>query len=132
MAYTIGKLAKAAGVTLETIRYYQRKGLIEEPVKPLQGYRHYSEQTVQRLHFIKRAQQLGFTLKEINELLFLDSGHCDDVRQLAEQKLQQIEAQINSLTALHGALQDMVSGCGRAKADNRCSVIDALSQNGEK
>lgn len=76
---TIGRLAKAAGVIVETIRYYQRIGLHEEPEKPLNGFRHYPQDTVERVRLIKRAQQLGFSLKEIGELLALDSGRWQGV-----------------------------------------------------
>lgn len=75
-ALTIGRLAAAAGVNVETIRYYQRRGLLDEPNKPFQGYRHYPDDTVKRVRFIKRAQALGFTLEEIAGLLRLDGGDC--------------------------------------------------------
>ncbi len=125
--YTIGQLAEAAGVTVETIRYYQRQKLIEEPKKPLQGYRQYPETTLKRICFIKRAQKLGFTLKEIEELLFLDNAHCNDVRQLAEQKLAQIELQLEGLLALRETLNDMVQCCKKDRQSGRCSIIETLS-----
>ena len=95
--FTIGILAKAAEVNIETIRYYQRVGLITEPVKPLQGYRTYPSETLNRIKFIKRAQQLGFSLAEIAELLELGEGSCNDVRQRAEEKKAHIEQQIHLL-----------------------------------
>ncbi len=81
---TIGKLAKQTEVTIETIRHYQRIGLLTEPAKPDGGYRSYSANAISRIRFIKRAQQAGFTLKEIATLLSLDGAHCADIRQLAE------------------------------------------------
>ena len=127
MKLTIGKLAKEASVTIETIRYYQRKGLLVEPDKPATGYRHYPSEAISRLRFIKRAQQAGFTLKEILELLSLDNEHCQDVQKLAEQKLQQINDQLNDLNALRNALDDLVKGCRQDQSTQHCSLIDALS-----
>jgi MerR family transcriptional regulator, mercuric resistance operon regulatory protein len=82
--HTIGQLAKVAGVNVETIRYYERRGLISQPPKPAEGYRTYPNATLARIFFIKRAQELGFTLKEINKLLSLDESHCSEVQELAE------------------------------------------------
>ena len=128
MKLTIGKLAKQGNVTIETIRYYQRKGLLTEPEKPLTGYRQYPIETIARIRFIKRAQQSGFTLKEIAELLSLDSGHCENVRQIAEQKRQQISEQIKDLTALRNVLDNLVKGCQTDPSTEHCSLIDALSR----
>ena len=87
---TIGRLAKLVGVNVETIRYYQRIGLINEPAAPLNGFRQYPIKTAENITFIKRAQRLGFSLKEIEELLKIGDGHCDDVRTRAEQKRNKI------------------------------------------
>ncbi|WP_419599976.1 MerR family transcriptional regulator [Thiolapillus sp.] len=127
MPLTIGKLAKQAGVTIETIRYYQRKGLLQEPEKPLYGYRQYPPEAVARIKFIKRAQQAGFTLREIAELLSMDSGHCLDVRKMAEQKRQQIDQQIKDLNALRNVLDSLIEGCQSASTAEKCSLIDAFS-----
>ena len=127
MNLTIGKLAKQANVTIETIRYYQRKGLLVEPDKPATGYRLYPPDAIARLRFIKRAQQSGFTLKEIAELLSLDGEHCEDVQQMAEQKRQQIDEQLKDLTALRHALDALVKGCQQDKSTDHCSLIDAFS-----
>jgi len=127
MNLTIGKLAKQANVTIETIRYYQRKGLLVEPDKPDTGYRHYPTAAIARIRFIKRAQQSGFTLKEISELLSLDSGHCEDVQKMAEQKRQQINGQIKDLTALHTVLEQLIQGCQNDQSTEHCSLIDAFS-----
>jgi MerR family mercuric resistance operon transcriptional regulator len=127
MKLTIGKLAKQANVTIETIRHYQRKGLLIEPEKPVSGYRQYSSEAISRLRFIKRAQQAGFTLKEISELLALDNEHCEDVKNLAEQKRQQIDVQIKDLTALRNVLDSLVKGCEKDQSNQHCYLIDAFS-----
>lgn len=94
---TIGRVAHLAGFNVETIRYYQRRHLITEPEKPLDGFRYYPVKTVTRVQFIKRAQRLGFTLRQISELLALGDGQCEDVRTLATQKCADIDAQIDAL-----------------------------------
>jgi MerR family mercuric resistance operon transcriptional regulator len=127
MKLTIGKLAKQANVTIETIRHYQRKGLLIEPEKPVSGYRQYPSEAISRLRFIKRAQQSGFTLKEISELLSLDNEHCEDVQKLAEQKRQQIDEQIRDLTALRNVLDGLVKGCEQDQSNQHCYLIDAFS-----
>jgi len=127
MKLTIGKLAKQANVTIETIRYYQRKGLINEPTKPAIGYRLYPSEAIARIQFIKRAQQSGFTLKEILELLSLDGEHCADIQKMAEQKRQQIDDQLKDLTALRNVLDSLVKGCQQDQSSQHCSLIDALS-----
>ena len=128
MKLTIGKLAKQANVTIETIRYYQRKGLLDEPVKPATGYRLYPPEAISRIQFIKRAQLCGFALKEILELLSMDSGHCTDVRKMAEQKRQQIDDQIKDLSALRDVLDNLVQGCQNNPSLEHCSLIDTLSK----
>ncbi len=127
MKLTIGKLAKQAEVTVETIRYYQRIGMLDEPGKPGSGYRCYPAHAIARIRFIKRAQQAGFTLKEIAQLLSLDADHCADVRKIAEQKCQQIDAQIKDLTALRNVLDALVKRCQSDSSADHCSLIDALS-----
>jgi len=131
MTLTIGKLAKQANVTIETIRYYQRKGLLNEPEKPVIGYRQYPSEAIARIRFIKRAQQSGFTLKEISELLSLNSGHCQDVQKMAEQKRQQIDEQIKDLTALRNVLDGLVKGCQQTQSTDHCSLIDSLSNQSD-
>jgi MerR family mercuric resistance operon transcriptional regulator len=124
---TIGRVAKQANVNIETIRHYQRLGLITEPEKPLSGFRYYPLDTVEKVLFIKRAQQIGFTLKEIGELLILESAHCDDVRSLAESKKAKINQQIQDLLSIRSVLDDMISGC-KANTDKvHCTMINALS-----
>ena len=124
---TIGVLAKAAEVNLETVRYYQRIGLINEPIKPSQGYRIYPEETLSRIKFIKRAQQLGFSLQEIQELLELGEGNCDDIRLKAEQKQTQIDEQIKDLKKLRSTLADLISSCHKSTKANHCAIVDTLT-----
>lgn len=128
MKLTIGQLAKQANVTIETIRYYQRKELLDEPIKPATGYRRYPPEAIFRIQFIKRAQLCGFSLKEISELLSLDSGHCADVKKIAEKKRQQIDDQIKDLTALRDVLDSLVQGCEKNPSTEHCSLIDTLSK----
>ncbi|MDP1773970.1 MAG: MerR family DNA-binding protein [Methylobacter sp.] len=111
MPLTIGKLAKQIDVTIEAARYYQRIGLLAEPEKTDYGYRDHPSDAVTKIRFIKRAQQAGFTLKEITTLLALNGSHCADVRKLAEQKCQQIEEQIKVLMALRQVLEILGDSC---------------------
>ncbi len=126
---TIGKLAQQAGVNVETIRYYQRVGLLQKPVKPLEGYRRYPEAMIARVCFIKRAKDLGFTLKEILELLSLDDGDCEEVRTLAERKHAIIKQRIDDLHAMLVALDDLIDQC-RLHTDNTpgCAIIETLNR----
>ena len=128
---TISKLAKAADVNVETIRYYQRVGLIEQPQKPSQGYRQYPEATLTRIRFIKRAQRLGFTLKEIEELLKLDDEQCTEAKKLAEQKLVIIEENIADLSAMRLTLGNLINSCNQNEDKsnnlNSCKIIQALT-----
>lgn len=126
---TIGKLARAAGVNVETIRYYQRIGLIEAPVKPAQGYRRYPAATVARVRFIRRAQELGFSLKEIAELLSLNDGDCRSARAIAAQKQALIEQRLRDLTRMRDALAGLVEACLDSEAEGApCALIQTLNQ----
>src|SRR5919106_4320322 len=118
---TIGTVARQAGVNVETIRYYQRRGLLREPVRPWDGFRHYSEEDIERVHFIKRAQTLGFTLEEIASLLKLNDGlHCEETRELAAKKLALIEARIADLKAMRKTLQALIQECDTGGKPNPC------------
>jgi MerR family mercuric resistance operon transcriptional regulator len=125
---TIGRVARLAGVHVETIRYYQRRGLIQEPPKPRTGYRHYPPATVQRLRFIKRAQQLGFSLAEIGELLELEQADCRRVQQVAADKCREIERQIGDLQSVHRALKTLLQACSSQPADSPCPIVRSLSE----
>jgi len=123
---TIGKLASSAGVNVETIRYYQRIGLIVEPDRPQQGYRKYPNETVDHIKFIKRAQQLGFSLEEITDLISLGDGHCRDIRERAEIKRDKIERQIRDLQALSDTLTQMINACYSGKHKHKCPIVETL------
>ncbi|AEB84537.1 MULTISPECIES: Hg(II)-responsive transcriptional regulator [Comamonadaceae] len=126
-ALTIGGLADEAGVNVETIRYYQRRGLMPEPDKPAHGYRRYDATTVKRVRFIKRAQALGFTLEEIGGLLELDEAHaCAETRELASHKLEAIETKLADLAAMRRALMTLLRQCDAGAMKGNCPIIHAL------
>ena len=128
-ALTIGRLARSAGVNVQTIRFYQRLGLIAEPPKPLGGVRCYSSDTVGRVRFVKRAQALGFSLDEIALLLGLSDGkHCAETKALAEKKLAMVEQKMNDLAAIQKALKGLVAECSKGSRGRGCPVIDALTE----
>jgi len=125
---TIGRVAQAAGVNVETIRYYQRRGLLDEPEKPLGGHRRYAASAARRVNFIKRAQQLGFTLQEVKGLLLLEDGQsCRETRLLAEHKLAVIEARIADLSRMRRLLKGLISECEDGKRPRSCPIITTLS-----
>ncbi len=127
---TIGRLAKAASVNIETIRHYQRRGLINEPEKPLTGFRQYPIEIIERIRFIKRAQHLGFSLKEIQDLLLLGDEHCSDVRSLAEEKRKNINAQVKGLLTVQSALDELIDACKTDSSLKQCALIETLSKKG--
>ncbi len=127
---TIGRLARAAGVNVETIRYYHRRGLVDEPYKPLGGHRRYATSAVSRVRFIKRAQQLGFTLEEVTNLLRLEDGQsCRETRLLAERKLALIEKRIADLTQMRRTLKGLITECAAGQRPRSCPIIATLSAN---
>ena len=131
--FTISQIASMAEVNVETIRYYQRIRLIPTPLKPKQGYRKYSISAVKQIRFIKRAQQLGFSLDEIAELLSMEHGRCVDVRKKAEIKRQQIQEQIKDLMTLEKTLSTLISSCHTDSVTNNdsqrcCPIIESLLQ----
>jgi len=124
---TIGAFAQAAEVNVETIRFYQRKGLLPEPDKPYGGIRRYGETDVARVRFVKRAQRLGFSLNEIAELLKLEDGvHCGEARRLAARKLDAVRAKLADLLQMEAMLADMVKRCDARRGKVCCPLIDAL------
>jgi Hg(II)-responsive transcriptional regulator len=128
---SIGQVAKRAGVGVETVRFYEREGLLEEPPRWVSGYRQYSEQVVTRLHFIKRAQQLGFSLKEISELLQLRvdaQTSCDQVKQRTEAKLAEVERKMVELQRMRQALLQVASLCTGEGPASTCPMLEALDQ----
>ena len=124
---TIGVLAKRSGVSVETIRYYQRRGLMEEPRRPPGGVRRYPPEAVSRVRFIKRAQSLGFTLQEIADLFAMQEGQaCRQTREMAAKKLTLIEEKIDGLTRMQGALTDLVRACDAAARGEPCPILRLL------
>ena len=128
---TIGVFAKAAGVNVETIRFYQRKGLLPEPDKPYGSIRRYGEADVARVKFVKSAQRLGFSLDEVAGLLRLDDGaHCDEARVLAEQKLGDVRGKLADLRRIESVLVQLVHDCCASHGTVSCPLI--VSLQGEK
>jgi len=126
---TIGKLAASAGVGRETIRYYERTGLIEEPPRSQSGYRHYPPDAVERLCFIRRAQELGFTLAEITELLDLrvdEVSACSALEARARAKLITVEDKIGALRRIGDALEGLVDKCEARQPTNACPILEEL------
>lgn len=124
---TIGAFAKAAGVSVETIRFYQRKGLLPVPDKPYGGIRRYSEVDVQRVRFVKSAQQLGFSLNEIADLLRLEDGtHCDEVSHVTEVRLKDVRKKLKGLTRMEAALSKLLCACQARKGNVSCPIIASL------
>lgn len=126
----IGALARRAGVNVQTVRYYERRGLLDDPRAEHDGYREYRNGTLERLLFIKRAQELGFTLNEIAELLTLrtDPGaHASDVRARAESKIAEIDARMRDLKRIKEALTHLAGLCnGSTVGTSDCPLLDAL------
>lgn len=130
----IGELAHAAGVNIETVRYYERQGVMPEPKRRESGYREYSAEDVLRLRFIKRAQQLGFSLKEISELLSLrvsPETTCGDIKEQAEAKLINIEDRIQALQRMKSALTKLVADCRDDQPGNACPILEYLNEEGD-
>lgn len=126
--YTIARLAGAAGVHIETIRYYQRLKLVSEPPRPVGGIRRYGEADAERLRFIKRAQVMGFTLAEIRSLIALQTRRsCRATRDLAATKLDLVDARIRELRELRKELAGLVADCDSNTQDTQCPVIQRLA-----
>ena len=127
---TIGILAKRGGVSVETIRYYQRRGLLHEPTKPSGGFRRYPPESVKRVLFIKRAQSLGFTLEEILGLLALDERKaCFDTRAIAAHKVELIEQKIADLSKIKKSLSRLVRACDASSDGAPCPIIHLLADD---
>ncbi len=124
---TIGAVAASADVGVETIRFYQRKGLLDEPQRPSGGIRRYGRRDVARVRFIKSAQRLGFSLDEVAGLLVLEDGtHCDDARALAESKLAHVRDRLSDLRRIERALKTMIDRCSIHRGQICCPMIEAL------
>jgi len=126
---TIGQVADQAQVNVETIRYYERRGLIAQPPRPKSGFRRYPQECIERIRFIKRAQDLGFSLEEITELLDLRieaSTACDEVKQQAEAKIVDIAEKIKSLQLIKRTLGGLVNACETRTSTTKCPILEAL------
>lgn len=124
---TIGAVAASAGVGVETIRFYQRRRLLDEPDRPPKGIRRYGRRDVARVRFIKSAQRLGFSLDEVANLLVLEDGtHCDDARALAQSKLTGVRDKLADLRRIERALKALIDRCGRQQGSICCPMIAAL------
>ncbi|MGE3406408.1 MAG: MerR family transcriptional regulator [Pirellulales bacterium] len=125
MKMKIGEVARLSGTSIETIRFYEREGLLLEPERRPSGYRQYDEATVERLGYIRRAKELGFTLTEIKELLDLSFAHsnCDHIRQRAEDKISDIQQKIRSLQLMKRSLGKIVERCGKKNSTDDCPLV---------
>lgn len=133
---TIGKVAKVAGVNVETIRYYERLGILPQPKRRESiwghGYRQYSSEAVNQLLFIRQAKEIGFTLKEIQELLSLridKKSNCDAVRKRAEAKLVEVNERLASLRRIKKAIEKLIKACRMRRPTDGCPILEALSFN---
>ena len=124
---TIAWLAREAAVNIETIRFYQRKQLLDEPLRPLGGVRRYTPDDVARVRFIKSAQRIGFTLAEVAVLLQLEDGaHCREAQAIAAHKLVDVQSRIDELQRMAAALQGLVKACGSRRGKIKCPLIASL------
>ncbi|MGH8124426.1 MAG: heavy metal-responsive transcriptional regulator [Rhodanobacteraceae bacterium] len=126
---TIGAIARRAGVGIDTIRYYEREGLMPKPVRRASGYRDYGAGAVERLRFIRRAKDLGFTLGEIRELLVLSSDRergVKNVKQRAESRLGEVEQRIRELQRMKRGLKQLIDACPEQGALEHCPILRAL------
>lgn len=130
MPVTIGKLAAACGMSVQTVRFYEREGLLDAPARNSSGYRHYEAAAAERLYFIRRAQDLGFTLKEIRDLIELQVGGSDDcgqVRRAAQAKLAMVESKLADLNKMKCELDRLIGSCSGDGPVRSCKIISCLS-----
>ena len=128
---TIGRVARSAGLAIDTVRYYEREGLLEKPARTASGYRDYTPDAVARLRFIRQAKDLGFSLFEIKELLALrvtPGKSCADVRAHAEHKIADVDRRIASLERMRGALVKLASACSGKGPVSQCPILEALER----
>ena len=132
--FSIGQVARLASVGIETVRFYEREKLLEEPARRASGYRQYTEEVVKQIRFIKRAQQLGFSLKEIRELLTLrvdGQNSCEQVKERTTAKLVEVEQKMLELQRMRQALLQVASLCAGEGPKSRCPMLDALDDDSE-
>jgi MerR family mercuric resistance operon transcriptional regulator len=130
-----GEVADLAGVNVQTLRYYERRGLVPEPPRAPSGYRAYPDSVVGTIRFVKRAQELGFTLAEVAELLQLAEGgpdECDTARQVAQTRVRDLERKISDLQRMRDSLVDLLATCHRPRVDRRCPLLRALHTGREE
>lgn len=126
---TIGRVARSAGLAIDTVRYYEREGLLEKPARTASGYRHYRPDAVARLRFIRQAKDLGFTLSEIRELLTLKVApgkSCADVRARARLKIADVEQRIAQLDRMRRALEKLAAACSGRGPVSECPILEAM------
>lgn len=131
---TIGRAAERAGVKVDTLLYYERQGVIAEPERNGSNYRIYAEDTVRRVRFVKRAQELGFSLTEVKDLLELrvsGGASCGDVRDQALAKVSELDEKIRSLRAMRRALTKLAKACSGQGPVDECPILDALDEKGK-
>jgi len=129
-----GQLALRAGVNVETLRYYERRGLLEAPTRLPSGYRAYDDEAVRIIRFIKRAQELGFTLAEVETLLELAAGGpdtCDAAQSLAGNRIADLDRRIEMMRRMRDSLERLVATCQRPRRDRECPLIQSIEQEGE-
>ena len=129
------QVARRAGVNPQTLRYYERRGLLPQPARLESGYRAYEAQSVATVQFIKRAQELGFTLAEVEALLHLGTGgpeSCDAAHDIAKQKIRELNAKIASLKAMRLSLQRLAATCELPRAERECPIIESLAGQGAR
>lgn len=135
MKLTIGKLAQASEVSVETVRFYERKGILKQPRKT-RSYREYPQSDIKRIRFIKRAQEVGFTLKETKELLDLriqNQAKCGDVIDKAEEKIEEINRRIHDLQKMRESLTELIGCCSETEQPlSQCPVLDGFFQEEER
>jgi MerR family mercuric resistance operon transcriptional regulator len=131
---SIGEVARQVGVGVETVRFYERQGLLEKPPRKESGYRQYPPEAVSRIRFIKKAKEVGFSLKEIKELLSLrldSAATCEDVRSRAEAKISDIEQKIQALQKMKQALTDLTAVCDGQGSASKCPILKAFDEGDE-
>ena len=125
----IGQVAERTGLTVETVRFYEKKALIDEPQRSHAGYRQYPPETVKRVQFIQNAKDVGFTLKDIEELLALTRNpgtSCRDIKQRAMQKIEEVDHKIRELQRIHDALERMITKCDGRSGLSECPILEEL------
>jgi Hg(II)-responsive transcriptional regulator len=132
MALTIGQVASAADVNIQTVRYYERRGLFPTPQRTRAGYRQYADDAVARLRFIKHAQELGFSLREIHELLGLRVRHgsaCDAVKRKTRQKIEVVQQRISDLQRMKRTLERLAAACAARRPTDDCPILEVLEEH---